>query len=73
MTAPKCHDHVLLTMKGLNRADTFSGFYWMRGALALVSVLVAALALSGCMGRTAPIAMAIPYSSANAGSNHACA
>ena len=30
----------------------------MRGALALVSVLVAALALSGCMGRTAPVAMA---------------
>jgi polysaccharide export outer membrane protein len=29
----------------------------MRGALALVSCLVAALALSGCMGRTAPVAM----------------
>ena len=30
----------------------------MRGALALVSCLVAALALSGCMGRTAPVAVA---------------
>ena len=30
----------------------------MRGALALVPCLVAALALSGCMGRTAPVAMA---------------
>jgi len=29
----------------------------MRGALALVPCLVAALALSGCMGRTAPVAM----------------
>jgi polysaccharide export outer membrane protein len=54
--------HVLLTMNGLNRADSFSGFFAMRGVLALISCLAAALALSGCMGRTAPVAVA-PQSS----------
>jgi len=34
----------------------------MRGGLAPISCLLAALALSGCMGRTAPVAMAQPSS-----------
>jgi polysaccharide export outer membrane protein len=49
-------------MKALNRADTFSGFLLrilaMRGVLAPIPCLVAALALAGCMGRTTPVAMA---------------
>src|SRR5258708_25836464 len=49
-------------MNGLNRADTFAGFFAMRGVLAPISCLAAALALSGCMGRTAPVAVA-PQSS----------
>src|SRR5260370_35491148 len=60
--SPEGRDHVLLTMNGLNRADSFSGFFAMRGVLALISCLAAALALSGCMGRTAPVAVA-PQSS----------
>src|ERR1700681_4453010 len=54
--------HVLLTMNTLNRADSFSGFFAMRGVLALISCLAAALALSGGMGRTARVAVA-PQSS----------
>ena len=34
----------------------------MRGALALLPCLIAALALAGCMGRTTPVAMAPPSS-----------
>jgi polysaccharide biosynthesis/export protein len=45
-------------MKALNRADIFSGFSEMRGALAVISCLAAALDLSGCMGRTAPVTVA---------------
>jgi hypothetical protein len=45
-------------MKALNRADIFSGFSEMRGVLAVISGLDAALALSGCMGGTAPVAVA---------------
>jgi polysaccharide export outer membrane protein len=50
-------------MNALNRMDTFSGFSPMRGVLAPIPCLVAALALAGCMGRTAPVAVA-PYASA---------
>src|SRR5450631_100417 len=45
-------------MSALNRPDSFSGFLEMRGVLAPIPCLVAALALAGCMGRTAPVAMA---------------
>src|SRR6266567_695638 len=45
-------------MSALNRADTFSGFFAMRGLLAPIPCLVVAPALAGCMGRTAPAAVA---------------
>jgi len=48
-------------MSALNRADTFSGFLEMRGVLAPIPCLVVALALAGCMGRTAPVAI-VPQS-----------
>jgi hypothetical protein len=51
---------VLLTMKTLNR-DQYLLLVWdsrMHGLRATIACLVAALALSGCMGRTAPVAVA---------------
>jgi polysaccharide export outer membrane protein len=45
-------------MSALNRPNSFSGFLEMRGVLAPIPCLVAVLALAGCMGRTAPVAMA---------------
>jgi polysaccharide export outer membrane protein len=45
-------------MKALNRPRYFFRILEMRGVLAPIPCLVAALALAGCMGRTTPVAIA---------------
>jgi polysaccharide export outer membrane protein len=52
-------------MNGLNRPQYFTRDSQMRGVRAVISCLVAALALSGCMGRSAPVAV-VPQSSLDA-------
>ncbi len=54
--------HALLTMKVLNRNQYFPWVFSMRGARAVTVGLLAALALSGCMRRSAPVAVVQPQS-----------
>src|SRR5260221_4913374 len=52
--------YALLTMKVLNRNQYFPWVFSMRGARTVTVCLLAALALSGCMRRSAPVAVVQP-------------
>jgi polysaccharide export outer membrane protein len=62
VVASAARDHALLTMKALNRNQEFPQGYPMRGVRAVTLCLLVALALSGCMRRSAPVAVVQPQS-----------